>query len=150
VTRFLGDRFVAAWEKKGTLTVFDRAGSVAKQGGNVIGYVCTSAGEVLHAIPAVPTPRRYLEELEWAESLHDALGRVPREEHSERVARAHRRSQRVGGALRRVHTFFAGRPLPRIRDVEQELFNLLLDEAWSPAAPINRVNGVRPPSVGFR
>lgn len=150
MTRLLSAGFVAAWEKKGTLTVFDRAGRVAKRGGNVIGYVCTSTGEVLHAIPEVPSAVRYLEELEWAESLHNALGRLPREEQSERVTRAHRRSRRAGGSMRRVHEFFAGQPLPRIRDVEQELFSLLVDEEWSPGAPIHRVGGARPPSVGFR
>ena len=70
MARLLSERFVSAWEKKGTLTVVQRGGAVAKQGGNVIGYVCTSAGEVIHAIPEVPTPERYLEELEWA-GYHD-------------------------------------------------------------------------------
>jgi hypothetical protein len=142
VTRLLRERFVAAWEKKGTLTVVKRRGRVTKQGGNVVGYVCTSSGEVIHAIPEVPSAQRYVEELEWALSLADALKRIPQRERAGRVARAHRRSQRGGAALRAdVHTYFAAKPFPRIRDVEQELFSRLLNEQWSPSKPINTIGG---------
>jgi hypothetical protein len=140
VTRLLRERFVAAWEKKGTLTVLKRRGRVTKQGGNVVGYVCTSSGEVIHAIPEVPSPQRYVEELEWALSLADTLARIPPDDRAGRVARAHRRSQRGGGGLRAdVHTYFASKPYPRIRDVEQELFARLLNEQWSPSKPITKI-----------
>ena len=87
----------------------------------------------MHAIPQAPNAQVYVEELEWALGLAQALDLIPKAEREGRVQRAHQRGQRSGNA---VHAYFARKPFPRIRDVEQEVFTTFLGEVWNPAAPI--------------
>ena len=139
----VGKFFRAAWQKKGTLQVFkisDRPEQqLVKVGGNIVSYVCTPDGRVIHALPAALPPEVYKKELEWAVKAFSTVGGRPAG-----MAAAHRlRQEHVAkwadgyqGILNPVHALLEQRPLVKAEAIEREVFETILGQTYSPDAPI--------------
>jgi hypothetical protein len=61
VGAYLNQHFASSYQKVGTFTVVNGQ----KQGGNVVSYFCTPAGEILHAVPGPVDAATLLREARW-------------------------------------------------------------------------------------
>ena len=150
MAKLLHERFVCAWEKKGTLKVVKVKPPEAKPGtltlgpqirrigGNVLGYVCTPTGAVLHVIPAV-APEQWLGELAWALTLSAELQKVPAYERMTAARVAHeKRVKTLAGQWQIVYSgFLVERALKPIAAVEKAGFETLAGQAYQPDVPVD-------------
>lgn len=129
---------MSAWEKKGTLTVrHDATGQSAPQGGNIVSYVCTPDGRVIHAILGAPPPEVYRTELRWALALWDAGP----DDRARRIQEAHGAGQNLIAMniqVPDVHALLARAPLPDVRAIEREVFETLLGVPYEADGPLVR------------
>lgn len=139
VAALVKEGFVCAWEKKGAVEVYrikEDPGATFKAGGNILTYVCTPRGEVIHAIPGTRDPRSLKSEIEWARQNYRQLaGQKPeqaaaslRAAHEERLPAAAERDT----AVLRSHRLLSKKALRPIREVEKEFFEIALNQFYAP------------------
>jgi hypothetical protein len=125
VGQYLNRHFVSAFQKVATF----RIEGGQKQGGNVAGYFCTPAGQVLHAVAGPVDGEAFLREARWAnETYHLAQldATTPRElQAAFRAAHLDRLQKEHGG---RFHL----RLPPLDADTEESLNNTLVQYGFIP------------------
>lgn len=128
---------MCTYEKKGTLTVYqhkDEPKALSRRGGSVVSYVCTPAGEVLHAILANPDSESYADDLTWALELYAALEEVSSAGRTARAGEAHAKKSALSRPLRDILTT---NPLAPIGRIERQVFEQVLGQTWAPERPID-------------
>ncbi len=138
VAALLEEAFVCAWEKKGAVACYRVRGESdleLKVGGNILAYVCTPRGEVVHAIPGVWSPEMFLAELEWARDRHRELAGLERSDALARLRNAHRDRLPQGGRRRGQQLLSTQAFLP-LAQVEKPFFETLLGEPYAPEKEI--------------
>jgi len=130
VARLLKQEFTRAWQKKGTLTILTTKSrkKFLKLGGNVISYICTPDGRVIHAIPYAPGHAIYRKELLRALKMHKT--RTVKQTH---LRLGQRKDLRW---MRKIHQYLASHALARIETIEQEVFSQIVRQKYAPDAPI--------------
>lgn len=134
VASVVGEGFVCAWEKKGSVQAFriqERPEELIKLDGNLITYVCTPRGEVLHALPKVWNAKELARELEWARELYAGVATLPRAERVPRIRAAH--YERMG---RSHHDMLATYAFLQIAQLEKPFFETLLGLPYEPEKEI--------------
>ncbi len=134
VAAILEEGFVCAWEKKGAVECYRVKGAPdqgIKLGGNILTYVCTPAGEVIHALPGVWSPERFREELSWARTVTRETADFEREDAVSHLQAAHR--NRTGdGTYGTDHQLLSMQALRPLGEVEKTFFETLLGETYQP------------------
>ncbi len=132
---------------------------VQKNGGNVASYFCTPAGRVIHAVVGPVNADELFEEAQWAIDTFAAIADQPLRDQVQYVAVAHqaalgravvapnwgksnwsrpvavRDSPRRGGSSQQIHELLAEQPLATVVNVYQEIFEHILGQRISKAAP---------------
>ena len=107
--------------------------SAFKVGGNILTYVCTPQGEVIHAIPGAVEPEDYLEQLTWARDTYGQMVELCDEEEAEYLRAAHVDrlpiiiSYRAG-----AHRLLSEQAFLPIAELEKPLFESLLNQTYAP------------------
>lgn len=98
-------------------------------GGDVVTWICTPDRRVLHAIPAVVDPQRFLHELQWAVTLDRATRAIAStDERRLAVARAwkeHDRSRPLG-----AEELLDSSPYALVEELEQKMFEQVLGQTY--------------------
>jgi hypothetical protein len=134
-------------------------GRVNKNGGNVASYFCTPAGRVIHAVVGPVNADELLEEAQWAIDTFAALANAPLRDQVQYVGMAHQTalgrevaapnwgkskwsrpvaaqtSPRRGGRSQQIHELLAEQPMATLVSVYQEIFEHILGQRISKAAP---------------
>ncbi|HLF93358.1 MAG TPA: hypothetical protein VJB14_07845 [Planctomycetota bacterium] len=138
VAALLKEEFVCAWEKKGAtlaIRIKEDPGVTYKEGGNIMSYVCSPRGEVIHAIPGDRSPKSYKEQLEWARTIYQELAALdPREAVAQgRAAHRERRPDPdARSGLQEAHEFLSSHALSPIASLERHFFETLLRIPYAP------------------
>ena len=134
VAELLEKDFVCAWEKKGAVESYRVKGMPDqdfKRGGNILTYVCTPWGDVIHAIPGRSSSVEYRQSLEWARDLYRRGTGFSREERVGQVRSAHRLQRPM-----EAHELLSREACRPLREVEKEFFETLLGEVYAPEKDI--------------
>lgn len=131
----LNAQFVCAWEKKGAVESYRVKGAPEKdfkEGGNILSYICTPRGEVLHAIPGSWPPKAFRENLDWARHLDRKLMSLTPGQAVDRAREAHR--ERAWNS--QAHTLLSTHVLKPVAHIEKTFFETLLQEPYAPEKDI--------------
>ena len=138
VAAMVEEGFTAAWEKKGAVVAYrvkEDPKQMLKVGGNVLTYVATSRGEVIHAISGSCSPESYAEQLEWARATYLEMAELTPEESTAYIRAAHveRLQSSLGmNARNYAHRLLATKAYLPIVEVEKDFFQTLLGEVYAP------------------
>ena len=139
VAAFLRERFVCAWEKKGAVEVYrnkENPGQTIKLGGNILTYVCTPDGKVIHALPGASTVDNYRADIEWACTLFREASAANAQDVKALVRKAHLTHGQEFKRVRAVHNIVGPRAFSPIDTVERYFFEQLLGQTYAPAKEI--------------
>ena len=133
----LKERFVCAWEKKGAVESYRVRGAPEqnfKVGGNILTYVCTPKGEVIHALPGSWPPEVYKQHLQWAQDVRRDLVDLKTQEAVARVRAAHREPPSFAHPerVRQAHELLTAQAFRPITEIERMFFESLLRETYAP------------------
>jgi hypothetical protein len=136
--------FVAAHQQVGAFKVVEVNGVLQKNGGNVASYFCTPEGRVIHAVVGPVTAETLLAEAQWALDVVRDMNEYPPRQQAAAAALAHynelggigadagrRRMWGPGSQESRIHELLARRPLPRLQEVYEEIFERVLGQRVS-------------------
>ena len=112
-------------------------GRIQKNGGNVASYFLTPDGRVIHSVTGPVKAETLLNEAIWAiNSYEEAIGKSHVEQ-TQILSEAHKNAvySSISHKDRKVHEYFANYPLSHLNDVYQYVFEKILGEKVSKAAP---------------
>lgn len=141
VAALLEEGFVCAWEKKGAVECYRVKGdpkTCVKVGGNILSYVCTARGEVIHAIPGAPARKVFVDEIENARAIWRETAVLEAPEAADRLRSAHRERplNTFATGMDRVHELLSRRALLPVGEVERDFFMSLLGQVYAPKQDI--------------
>jgi hypothetical protein len=110
---------------------------VQKNGGNVASHFLTPSGRLIHSVTGPVTAQVLLQEANWALKMYDEAMIQPRSQRAAFISSQHQYAamQPVSHQDRKVHELLANRPFPPLLDVYQEIFENILGQRVSKAAP---------------
>ncbi len=138
VAALLEEGFVCAWEKKGAVVCYrvrEAPEQAFKVGGNIMTYVCTPRGEVIHALPGAWEAVSFREQLTWARTLYREMADLNAQDAVSHLRAAHReRPPAMEGwkAGMPVHALLSTQALRPIEEIERPFFETLLGETYAP------------------
>lgn len=142
VAALLEEGFVCAWEKKGAVQCYRVRGAPqqgVKLGGNILTYVCTPRGEVIHALPGAWRAVHFREHLAWARTLYREIAELNAQDAVAHLRAAHRERPPAMvdwmGALP-AHQLLSTQALRPIKEIEKSFFEKLLGESYAPEKDI--------------
>ena len=103
-----------------------------KLGGNILTYVCTPDGEVIHALPGVSTPDNYRADIEWACTVFREASASDAQDVEALVRKAHMTHGQEFKRARYVHNVVGPRAFSPIDTVERYFFEELLGQVYAP------------------
>jgi hypothetical protein len=138
---FIRKDFICAWEKKGAVESYRVRGAPEenfKVGGNILSYVCTPEGRVLHALPGSWKPEIYREHLDWARILYRELVVPGGPDVPGRLRAAHQEPQGVPrwNMVRTAHQRLVTRAFRPIAEIEKMMFEEVLGQTYAPEKDI--------------
>ena len=141
VAALLEEGFVCAWEKKGAVETYRVKGDPKqsiKLGGNILTYVCTPQGEVIHAIPGAWGADNYREQLAWARGIDPELTDLEYEKATTQLRTAHRERLQTRGRWRfnHAHELLSKQAHLPISELEKPFFEALLGQTYAPEKDI--------------
>jgi hypothetical protein len=142
VGALMEERFVAAYQQVGDFEAVKINGIVQKRGGNVASYFCTPTGRVIHAVVGPVSADQLLAEAQWAIDAYDLVTELDGGERLRQMSVLHAAAVTNGGnhwsggsQIDRIHRLLAEKPLPPLITVLKEIFENILGQRISKAAP---------------
>lgn len=130
------EHFVSTHQQVGDFRAVKVGSAVTKQGGNVASHFLTADGRVIHSVTGPVSADKLLEEAEWALQMYEEALQQPPTQVRAYVAWAHQQAANFGvGQDRQVHELLMANPLPPLSLVFDEIFEDILGQRVSTAAP---------------
>ena len=110
---------------------------VQKNGGNVASHFLTPGGRLIHSVTGPVSASVLMDEAKWAIQMYQEAMKKPFTQRADYIATTHQQAsmQPISHQDRKVHELLMKRPMPKLVDVYCEIFENILGQRVSRAAP---------------